>query len=66
VIDKGTPVLKLDAIVGSLDGRTVVRGAIHGDPENADHIGTQLAEQLLKAGAEGILDAIRSSSPPAT
>lgn len=65
VIDEGAPVLKLDALVGSLDGRTVVRGAIHGDPENADQIGEQLAEQLLKAGADRILDEIRSSSPPA-
>jgi hydroxymethylbilane synthase len=65
VIDEAYPVLKLDAIVGSLDGRSVVRGAIHGDPEQGDQLGVRLAEQLLKAGADGILDAIRSSSPPA-
>jgi hydroxymethylbilane synthase len=66
IVEGVSPTLRLDAMVGSLDGRTIVRGAIHGDPENAVHLGEQLAEQLLRAGADKILDAIRSSSTPVT
>jgi hydroxymethylbilane synthase len=56
-------VLKLDALVGSLDGQMVVRGSIHGEPSNARRLGEELAEQLLRAGADRILQAIRASRP---
>jgi hydroxymethylbilane synthase len=52
--------LKLDAMVGSLDGRTVVRDKIEGDPAEADSLGTLLAARLLAYGAEEILRQIRS------
>ena len=52
--------LKLDAMVGSLDGRTVVRDKIEGDPAEADSLGTLLAARLLAHGAEEILRQIRS------
>jgi hydroxymethylbilane synthase len=54
------PLLKLDAMVGSLDGKTVVRGKIEGDPADADALGAQLADRLLAEGAEDILRQIRS------
>jgi hydroxymethylbilane synthase len=57
-----TNVLKLDAMVGSLDGTRVVRGTVAGRPEEAEHLGVLLARQLLSKGADRILESIRSSS----
>jgi hydroxymethylbilane synthase len=53
-------VLRLDAMVGSLDGKTVVRNMIEGDPAEAEFLGRQLAARLLADGAEDILRQIRS------
>ncbi len=53
--------LRLSAIVGSLDGSHVVRGTIHGDPADAETVGTRLADTLLAGGADAILRAIRAS-----
>lgn len=50
----------LDAIVGSLDGKRVVRGTISGNPENSAELGTTLAQELLEKGADKILEEIRS------
>lgn len=52
--------LVLDAFVGSLDGRSMVRGSSRGKPEEAEQIGVSLAVKLLSAGAERILDSIRA------
>jgi hydroxymethylbilane synthase len=59
----GARVLVLDAMVGSLDGRTVLRGSTTGDPEEAESLGMALAESLLARGAEKILEAIRTDEP---
>jgi hydroxymethylbilane synthase len=56
----------LDAMVGSLDGRKVVRGSIHGATERSETLGEELAQTLLDAGAEEILDAIRRATPAET
>jgi hydroxymethylbilane synthase len=53
--------LRLDAIIGSLDGRRVVRGSMEGDPAAAGELGEKLAETLLAAGANRILEEIRTS-----
>ena len=58
-------VLVLDAMVGSLDGVTVVRGRHQGLPERAEEIGRGLAEDLLRRGAGDILRAIRQEATPA-
>ncbi len=58
--DEHPPVLKLDAMVGSLDGKTVVRGKIEGAPSEAGALGSQLAAKLLADGADTILREIRS------
>lgn len=55
--------LMLDAVVGSLDGRLLVRGKIHGDPAQAETLGTNLAETLLLGGADKILRQIREEIP---
>lgn len=62
--ENGEKILKLDAIVGSLNGKTIVRGKMHGLPSAAERIGEQLAETLLKSGADRILASIRLSSQP--
>jgi hydroxymethylbilane synthase len=58
-ISEGT--LYLDAVVGSLNGDTIVRGKRSGRPEDAEAIGTGLAEELLENGAAGILATIREN-----
>ncbi len=58
--EKSRPVLTLDAMVGSLDGKKVVRSTIEGDPAEAETLGRELAGRLLAEGAEDILRQIRS------
>ncbi|MBI4546381.1 MAG: hydroxymethylbilane synthase [Ignavibacteriae bacterium] len=52
----------LDAMLGSLDGKKIVRGKIHGKPEDAEELGKQLAETLLNSGGKVILEQIRNTS----
>ena len=52
-IDKG--VLLMRGLVGSTDGSKVIRAEIAGKPENADELGTVLADDLLAQGAKEIL-----------
>ena len=58
----GQDVLKLDAIVGSLDGKNIVRGRTHGAVATAETLGTRLAETLIAGGAHRILESILSAS----
>ncbi|MEY9839547.1 hydroxymethylbilane synthase [Streptacidiphilus sp. EB103A] len=51
--------LLLRGQVTSLDGRIQVAGQVVGTPEEPEKLGHQLARQLLDAGAEDILAAIR-------
>jgi hydroxymethylbilane synthase len=60
--DKEAPnQIVLNAVVGSVDGRTLVRGTIRGSETEAEEMGRKLAEQLLSGGADEILRAIRSA-----
>ena len=59
---RAAPKLVMDAMVGSLDGRQVVRGSISGPPETADAMGRTLANDLLAKGARPILEAIRNAA----
>lgn len=63
--------LRMDAMVGSLDGDTVlVTGTAEALDARADAtaqarvIGTQLAERLLADGAQSIIDAARAAADP--
>lgn len=64
--------LRLDAVIGSLDGETLLRGGaahwISLDDSNATEraraAGRDLADQLLAGGADKLLQAARSSSDP--
>jgi len=53
--------LQLDAIIGSLDGRHIVRGTKAGNQNDAERIGIELAEELLQQGGKEILEEIRNS-----
>ena len=56
--------LVLDAMVGSLDGLSIVRGRREGEPARAEEIGLGLAEDLLARGANQILRNIRAMNGP--
>lgn len=49
----------MDAVIGSLDGTNVVRGSVEGDPANSEMLGESLASELLRKGADAILEEIR-------
>lgn len=53
-------IFKLDALIGSIDGKKLVRGKIHGEPERSEDLGEQLAETLFKGGGREILEDIRT------
>ena len=55
-------VLTLRGFVASPDGSRMVEATIEGDPEQAEAIGTQLADQLLAQGAGEILAALESEN----
>jgi hydroxymethylbilane synthase len=54
--------LILDGLVGTLDGSTVVRKTVTGDPDQATETGIRLARDLLNMGAEKILSDIRNNA----
>jgi hydroxymethylbilane synthase len=51
--------ITLRGVVGSPDGRDLYRGIESGAPDEADAIGERLAERLLAAGADRLLDSLR-------
>ncbi len=57
-LENGT--LRLRGLVGSPDGRHMIRGEVSGPSEMAVSLGTSLAEELLGKGADSILREIYS------
>jgi len=55
-------VFRLDAMIGSLDGTSVVRGVIHGSPEDSESLGERLAKTLYASGGKALLEKIRSTA----
>jgi hydroxymethylbilane synthase len=51
-------VLLIEGLVGTLDGKRLIRGHLEGPLEKAESLGIQLAESLLEAGAREILDEV--------
>jgi len=51
--------LVLEGVVASLDGANVVRGRVVGPPDQPEELGAELAQVLLSAGADRILDDLR-------
>ncbi len=50
----------MDALIGSLDGKKILRGSIKGNPDEAENLGIQLAKTLAESGGKEILDQIRN------
>ena len=48
--------LHLRALVGEPDGSNIISGEIRGSKEDAENLGTELADELLGKGARAILD----------
>jgi hydroxymethylbilane synthase len=47
--------LHLTGLVGSVDGKRIIKDALEGPPEKAEKLGVTLAEKLLSRGADVIL-----------
>jgi hydroxymethylbilane synthase len=47
--------LHLIGLVGSVDGKRIIKDSLEGRPEDADRLGVALAEKLLSQGADVIL-----------
>lgn len=50
----------MDGMIGSLDGKNIVRGKTEGLPDEGTGLAIQLAQTLLKSGGKNILESIRS------
>jgi hydroxymethylbilane synthase len=53
----------MEALIGSLDGKKVVRSTIHGNPSEAERLARALAKTLLRGGGDKILREIRAETP---
>ncbi len=56
--------LHVEGLVGSTDGRKLIRHQVEGPAENAEALGVALAEILLSRGAKEILDEVYRRSGP--
>lgn len=59
VADRG---IQITALIGSLDGKTIIRRSIAGPLEEAARLGDALARNLLDAGGRDILDDVYQSA----
>jgi len=57
-------ILRVDGLVGTIDGKRLIRHHIEGSPEKAELLGIELAEILLSKGAKEILDWVYQKSGP--
>ena len=48
----------IEGLVGSIDGKILLKDTLQGSPEDAERLGTNLAENLLAKGAKEILDEV--------
>jgi hydroxymethylbilane synthase len=56
--------LQLDGIVGTVDGKRLLKHRLEGPVEKAESLGVELAEILLNQGAREILDEVYGRSAP--
>ena len=56
--------VSIDGLVGSIDGKRLVKHRLQGPTEKAESLGIELAEILLGKGAKGILDEVYRWSAP--
>jgi hydroxymethylbilane synthase len=57
-------ILFIEGLVGTVDGRKLIRGHLEGPLEKAESLGIQLAEGLLEAGAREILNEVYKRTAP--
>jgi hydroxymethylbilane synthase len=57
-------ILRIDGLVGTVDGKRLVRHQLEGPIEEAEPLGTRLAEVLLSKGAREILEEVYQRSVP--
>ena len=57
--------LQVDGLVGTIDGRRLIRHRVEGPVEKAESLGVELAEILLAEGAREILDEVYQRPQPA-
>jgi hydroxymethylbilane synthase len=57
--------LQIDGLVGTIDGKRLIRHHVEGPIEKAESLGVELAEILLGKGAKEILDEVYQRSGPA-
>jgi hydroxymethylbilane synthase len=57
-------VLRLDGMVGTVDGRRLLKGSVEGPVEKAEALGIELAEILLRKGAREILEEVYGRPTP--
>ncbi|MEZ5446084.1 MAG: hydroxymethylbilane synthase [Gammaproteobacteria bacterium] len=57
--------IELEALVGSPDGSLMVRGSTGGAADQGERLGLELAEDLLRRGADSILAALSERGPAA-
>lgn len=57
--------IELEALVGSPDGSLMVRGSTGGAADQGERLGLELAEDLLRRGADSILAALSEHGPDA-
>jgi hydroxymethylbilane synthase len=55
--------LSLVGLVGSVDGKRIIKDSIEGPQADAERLGVELAETLLKRGADVILREVYGASP---
>ena len=53
--------LVMDAFVGSLDGKTLIRAEIHGSLDEPEALGAAMVERLRELGADAVLAEVRGA-----
>ena len=56
--------VSIDGLVGTIDGKRLIRHRLEGPAEKAGSLGIELAETLLRKGAKEILDEIYQKFAP--
>ena len=57
-------ILRIDGLVGTIDGKRFIRDHVEGPVEEAESLGIKLAEILLDQGAKEILEEVYKKSGP--
>lgn len=55
--------LRLEGLVGSVDGKRIIKESIEGEADKAEMLGVTLAERLLTKGADAILREVYGQEP---